>query len=380
METRTLEFSFDEMRVNMGPQHPSTHGVFRGVLVLEGEEIKQLIPHIGYLHRGVEKLAEHLSYVQDIPIMARNDYLGPVHNELVVAHAVEKLAKVQVPERAQYLRVMASELHRIASHLVWMGTFMLDMGGALGGGSTIFLYLFQARESIMDLYEEWTGARFHPNLIQVGGVRFDLPAGFDRRVKEALQTIRNTVNEVREMVEGNPVFEQRTRGVGILPADLAMSIGCSGPVLRASGVPYDVRKAEPYDAFDKMDFEVVTATEGDVRARYWVRVQEIEQAARIVEQALEGLPEGPIGSKPPIKAPVAVKAPKGEVYTRVESARGELGAYLVSDGTHKPYRLKLRSPSFSNLQAIQHLVVGHKVADVVVILGSLDPVFGDVDR
>ncbi len=380
METRTLEFSFDEMRVNMGPQHPSTHGVFRGVLVLEGEEIKQLIPHIGYLHRGVEKLAEHLSYVQDIPIMARNDYLGPVHNELVVAHAVEKLAKVEVPERAKYLRVLASELHRIASHLVWLGTFMLDMGGALGGGSTIFLYLFQARESIMDLYEEWTGARFHPNLIQVGGVRFDLPAGFDRRVKEALDTIRNTVTEVREMVEENPVFENRTRGVGVLSADLALSIGCSGPVLRASGVPYDVRKADPYDAFDRMEFEVVTATEGDVRARYWVRVNEIFQAASIVEQALEGLPEGPIGSKPPVKAPMAIKVPKGEVYTRVESARGELGAYLVGDGSNKPYRLKLRSPSFSNLQAIQHLVVGHKVADVVVILGSLDPVFGDVDR
>ncbi len=380
MATRTLEFTFDEMRVNMGPQHPSTHGVFRGVLVLEGEEIKDLIPHIGYLHRGVEKLAEHLSYVQDVPIMARNDYLGPVHNELVMAHAVEKLANIQVPERAQYLRVMASELHRIASHLVWTGTFLLDMGGALGGGSTMFLYLFQARESIMDLYEEWTGARFHPNLVQIGGVRFDLPAGFDRKVKEALQTVRNTVNEVREMVEGNPVFEQRTRGVGVLSPELAQSIGCSGPVLRASGVAYDVRKAFPYDAYDKMDFEIVTATAGDVRARYEVRINEIFQAAHIVEQALEGLPEGPIGAKPPVKAPVAVKAPKGEVYFRVESARGELGAYLVSDGSHKPYRLKLRSPSFSNLQAIQHLVRGHKVADVVVILGSLDPVFVDVDR
>ncbi len=380
MEEKTLDLTFDEMRVNMGPQHPASHGVFRAQLVLEGEEIKQLIPHIGYLHRGVEKLAESLTYVQNVPIMARNDYLGPVANELVMSRVVEKLAKIPVPERAQYLRVIAAELHRIASHLVWLGTFCLDLGGALGGGSTIFLYTFELREKLLDIFEAWTGARFHPNLIMIGGVRYEMPEGLDQQILTALQEIESRMHEVMEMLEGNPVFIERTRGVGILSQELALSLGCSGPVLRATGIAFDIRKAYPYEVYDRMNFEVPTGSIGDVYDRYSVRVREIFESIKIVRQALEGLPSGPLGSRPPVKVPMAIRAPKGEVYERVESPRGELGVYLVSDGSPKPYRLKLRSPSFSNLQAIQHLVVGHKVADVVAILGSLDPVFGDVDR
>jgi len=379
-ETRTIEFGFDEMKLNMGPQHPSTHGVLRLQLVLEGEEVKRAIPHIGYLHRGVEKLAETLAYVQNIPIMSRNDYIAPIYNEFALAVTIERLGNIEVPKKAEYLRVIMGEFTRIASHLVWIGTYGLDLGGALGGGSTLFLYAFREREKIMDLFEEFTGARFHPHFIQVGGVRYEPFSDFDSRVKALVKDLRDKIQEIKEMVEGNKVFLERTRNVGIIPEPLAKEVGVSGPVLRGSGVKYDVRKNDPYSAYPEFEFDIPVGDYGDAFSRYAVRMEEMFQSLRIIEQAIEGLPEGPISSRMPVKVQAAVKLPKGEVYGHVESPRGELGYYIVSDGTQKPYRLKIRAPSFSNLAVLPHILPGHKVADVVSILGSLDPVFGDVDR
>lgn len=379
-EPKALESDFDEMWINMGPQHPSTHGVLRIQLVLEGEEVLRAIPYIGYLHRGVEKLAESLAHVQNIPIMSRNDYIAPLYNEFAITLAIEKLGKIEVPPKAEYLRVIVGELTRVASHLVWLGTFGLDLGGALGGGSTLFLYTFREREKIMDFFEELTGARYHPHYFQVGGVRYGPFQGFEERVKNLIRDLREKIPEIREMTEGNRVFLQRTRNVGIIPSPLAKELGLSGPVLRACGVDYDIRRDDSYSAYPDFEFEVPLGRTGDAYDRYAVRMEEMIQALRIVEQAVEGLPEGPISSRMPVKVVRAVMLPKGEVYAHVESPRGELGYYIVSDGNPKPYRLKIRAPSFSNLSVFPHVLPGHKVADVVSILGSLDPVFGDVDR
>lgn len=379
-ETKTIEFGFDEMKLNMGPQHPSTHGVLRIQLVLEGEEIIRAIPHIGYLHRGVEKLAETLAYVQDIPIMSRNDYIAPIYNEFALAVTIEKLGKIEVPKKAEYLRIIMGEFTRIASHLVWIGTYGLDLGGALGGGSTLFLYAFREREKIMDLFEEFTGAHYHPHFIQVGGVRYEPFEGFEKRVKGLVKYLREKLHELKEIVEGNQVFMERTRNVGIIPQPLAKETGVSGPVLRGSGIRCDIRKDDPYSAYPEFEFDIPVGEYGDAHGRYVVRMEEMFQSLRIIEQAVEGIPEGPISSRMPVKVQAAVKLPKGEAYGHVESPRGELGYYLVSDGTFRPYRLKIRAPSFSNLAILPHILPGHKVADVVSILGSLDPVFGDVDR
>ncbi len=379
-ETKTIDFGFDEMKLNMGPQHPSTHGVLRLQLVLEGEEVIKVIPHIGYLHRGVEKLAETLAYVQNIPIMSRNDYIAPIYNEFAIAIAIERLGGIEVPKKADYLRVLMGELTRISSHLVWIGTYGLDLGGALGGGSTLFLYAFREREKILDLFEEYTGARFHPHFIQVGGVRYEPPPNFDNRVKDLVRDLWGTLKELKEMVEGNKVFVERTKGVGIIPKPLAKEVGVCGPVLRGSGIKYDVRKDKPYSVYPEFEFEVPIGQYGDAFDRYAVRMEEMFQSLKIIEQAIDGLPEGPISSRMPVKVQAAVKLPKGESYGFVESPRGELGYYIVSDGTQKPYRMKIRAPSFSNLSVLPHILPGHKVADVVAILGSLDPVFGDVDR
>lgn len=366
--------------LNMGPQHPSTHGVLRLELHLDGETIVRAIPHIGYLHRGVEKLCEHLAYVQIPPIMERNDYLAAMANAFAYVHAVETLMKLEVPKRAQYLRVIVVELQRIASHLVWLGTWGLDLGGAFGGGTTLFLHCFRERERILDLFEMLTGSRLHYNFFQIGGVRYDVPAGWDKKVKETLDYLEGRFDEYEEFLDGNAVFLARTQGVGVLPPDLAKEIGASGPVLRGSGVAYDVRKTYPYSSYEDFEFEIPVGKNGDCYDRFKVRMAEMRQSVRIVRQALEGLPEGPIGTLMPLKVVQAVRPPKGEAYARVESPRGELGAYLVSDGTFRPYRLKWRAPSFSNLAVIPHILPGHLVADVVAILGSLDPVFGDVDR
>jgi NADH-quinone oxidoreductase subunit D len=380
VEERIIERDFGELSLNMGPQHPSTHGVFRLELHLRGETVVKVTPHIGYLHRGVEKLSETLDYDMLPPVYERDDYLSPTSNSLAFVLAVERLAGIEVTKRASYLRVIVAELQRVASHLVWLGTFGLDLGGALGGGSTLFLYCFREREKIMDLMESLTGTRFHTNINQMGGVRYDVYPGFESEVIKTIDYLEKRIDEYGEMLENNPVFLERTKGVGIVTPELAKEVGASGPVLRGSGVAYDVRKSKPYSCYDDFEFSVPIGERGDAYDRYRVRYEEMREALRIVRQAVEGLPEGSIHTRQPLKSALLLKPQKGDAYVSVESPRGELGVYLFSDGTSKPFRVKVRSPSFSNIALIPHILPGHLVADAVAILGSLDPVFGDVDR
>jgi NADH:ubiquinone oxidoreductase subunit D len=285
-----------------------------------------------------------------------------------------------VPKRAQYLRVMCAELQRVASHLLWLGTWCMDMGGALGGGATIFLYAIRERELILDLFESLVGARLLYGFYQVGGVRYDLPAGWVAQCRETVDLIDGRIDEYERMLEENPFFLARAQGVGVISRELAESVGISGPLLRGSGVPFDLRRAEPYSSYEDFDFAVPSAPEGDCFARYRVRMAEFRQAISIVRQALDRLPDGPISSRPGLKSVAQTRIPKGEAYARVEGARGEVGCYLIADGSAKPYRMKWRGASFSNLAVLPHIIPGHKVADVVAIMGSVDPVFGEVDR
>lgn len=370
----------ERLAMNMGPQHPSAHGVFRAILTLEGETVVGIDPIIGYLHRCHEKLGETLTYVQYPTIASKTDYVAAMTAELTYVSAVEKLAKFEVPRRAQYLRVIAAELQRIASHCLWLGTWCLDMGGALGGGSTIFLYCMRERETILDLFEELTGARLLYGFHQVGGTRYDAPAGWVKKVRDTIAAVDRRVDEYEAMLEDNAIFRMRSVGVGVISRELAQEVGVSGPIIRGSGINYDVRRAEPYSSYEEFDFKVPVETAGDCYARYRVRMQEIRESAKIVRQAIEGLPEGPISSRPGVKSVRQVTVPKGEGYARVEGARGEMGCYLIADGTAKPYRMKWRGASFSNLAVLAHIAIGVKVADLVAIMGSLDPVFGDVDR
>jgi len=375
-----VEREFGELALNMGPQHPSTHGVLRLVLHLSGETVIKAVPVIGYLHRGVEKLSEHLAYDQLAPVYERDDYLAPTANSNAYVLAVEQLGGIAVPKRAQWLRAFVSEWQRVSSHLVWLGTLGLDLGGALGGGTTLYMYCFREREKILDFLEELTGTRFHTNFNLVGGVRYDLDAAMAKKSEGLASGIAAALPELWSMSGGNPIFIERTRGVGAISKDLAMGVGVTGPTLRASGVAYDVRKAAPYDAYGELPFPVVTRTAGDAEARFQVRFEEIGVSLKMVTQIAAGLPPGPIFTRKPLKNPKATKLPKGEIYAAVESPRGELGFHIVSDGTFKPYRLKINAPSFKNLQIVPHLLPGGLVADVVAILGSLDPVMGDVDR
>ncbi len=381
VEERTIEREFGELALSMGPQHPSTHGVFRMKLRLRGETVLNVVPDIGYLHRGVEKLSETLDYDMLPPVYERDDYLCPTANSLAFVLAVEKLASIGVPRRASYLRVITAELQRIASHLVAIGTFGLDLGGSMGGGTTLFLYCFRDREKILDLMESLTGTRFHTNMNQIGGVRYDVYPDFKRQVIDLKEYLEKLVDEYRSMLDANPIFLERTRGIGIITQELAKEVGASGPVIRATGIPYDIRRSKPYSAYGEFEFNIPVGTIGDVFDRYLVRILEVSESLTIVSQAIEGLPEGPVNSRKPLKSTLLLKPPKGEeAYAAVESPRGELGVFVVSDGTSKPYRLKLRSPSFSNLALISEILPGNLVADAVAILGSLDPVFGDVDR
>jgi NADH-quinone oxidoreductase subunit D len=375
-----VEREFGEMALNMGPQHPSTHGVLRLVLHLSGETVQKAVPAIGYLHRGVEKLSEHLAYDQLAPVYERDDYLAPTANSNAFVLAVEKLGSIAVPRRAQWLRAFVAEWQRVSSHLVWLGTLGLDLGGALGGGTTLYMYCFREREKILDFLEELTGTRFHTNFNLIGGVRYDLDAAMAAKSNALAAGIAESLPELWAMSGGNPIFAERTRGVGVIGKDLALSVGVTGPALRASGVAYDVRKAGPYDAYGELPIEIVTREAGDAEARFQVRFDEISVSLRLVNRIAAGLPPGPIFSRKPLKNPKTTKLPKGEVYAAVESPRGELGFHIISDGTAKPHRLKINAPSFKNLQVVPHLLPGGLVADVVAILGSLDPVMGDVDR
>lgn len=381
--THTVELGYggtERLLMNMGPQHPSAHGVFRMILTLEGETIVAVEPVIGYLHRCHEKLGESLTYVQYPSIASKTDYVSAMTAELCYVRAAEQVGQIEVPRRAQYLRVLCAELQRIASHCLWLGTWCMDMGGALGGGATLFLYCFRERELVLDLFEALTGARLLYGFHQIGGTRYDLPAGWAERCRQTLDLIASRLDEYEAMLEDNAVFLARTQGVGVITPELAQAVGVSGPLIRGSGIAYDVRRAEPYSAYEEFDFEVPVETAGDCYARYRVRMREFRQSIRIVRQVLDGLPEGAISSRPGVKSVGQVKLPKGEAYARVESPRGEVGVYLVSDGTTRPYRMKWRGASFSNLAVAGHILPGHKVADAVAILGSIDPVFGEVDR
>jgi NADH-quinone oxidoreductase subunit D len=370
----------ERLVMNMGPQHPSAHGVFRAILTLEGETVVAVDAVIGYLHRCHEKLAETLTYVQYPSIASKTDYVSAMTAELAYVASVEKVGKIDVPKRAQYLRVLAAELQRIASHCLWLGTWCMDMGGALGGGATIFLYAIRERELILDLFEALTGARLLYGFHQVGGVRYDLPDGWAAKCRETVDLIERRLGEYEALLEDNPFFLVRTQGVGVISRELAQDVGVCGPLARGSGVDYDVRRAEPYSSYGDFDFKVPVETAGDCFARYRVRMVEFRESIKLVRQVLDGLPEGPISSRPGVKSVGQVRIAKGEGYTRVEGARGELGCYLVADGGAKPYRLKWRGASFSNLSVLPHIIPGHKIADVVAIMGSVDPVFGEVDR
>ncbi len=361
----------DEYFLNMGPQHPSTHGVLRLVLRLDGENIIEIVPHLGYVHRGIEKMGENQTYLQNIHLTDRLDYLSAYSNNLALCLAIEEALEIGVPERGEYLRVMICELQRIQSHLLWWGVLGMDMGAV-----TSFLYGFKEREPITDIFEELCGARLTMNFFRPGGSAFDAPETFLPRVREVISSIRKAVDEFHTLLTHNVIFQERTKGIGVLSREKALAYGCSGAVLRGSGVDYDVRKNQPYSLYDQFDFSVPTGTTGDCFDRYLVRLEEMLQATNILEQAVRRFPGGPHRSK--VKA--QYKLPAGSYWSQVESARGLFGVYVVADGSAKPYRIKYRSPSFSNLQVLSELVIGHKIADLVAIIATLDLVIPDIDR
>ncbi len=380
-EVRAIDYQGSErLTMNMGPQHPSAHGVFRAILTLEGETVVGVDAVIGYLHRCHEKLAETLAYVQYPSIASKTDYVAAMCSELAYVSAAEQIGQFDVPKRAQYLRVMMAELQRIASHCLWLGTWCMDMGGALGGGATIFLYCIRERELVLDLFEALVGARLLYGFHQVGGVRYDIPEGWTALCRQTIDLIETRLDEYQAMLDGNPFFTMRVKGVGTISKALAQDVGISGPLLRGSGINWDLRRNLPYSSYGDFQFDVPVETSGDCLARYRVRMVEFRQSIRIIRQILDGLPEGPISSRPGVKSLAQVKVPKGEAYARVEGPRGEVGCFLVSDGSNKPYRMKWRGASFSNLAVLPHILPGCGVADVVAIMGSVDPVFGEVDR
>ena len=370
----------ERLTLNMGPQHPSAHGVFRAIVTLEGETVVAVDAVIGYLHRCHEKLSETLTYAQYPSIASKTDYVAAMTSEFAYVLAAEEIGKIEVPKRAQYLRVVCAELQRIASHLLWLGTWCMDMGGALGGGATIFLYCIRERELILDLFEALVGARLLYGFFQVGGTRYDIPDGWAQKCRETVDLIDSRVDEYQRMLEQNAFFLARAKGVGIVSRDLAQDVGIAGPLLRGSGINWDLRRNAPYSSYQDFDFRIPVETDGDCYARYRVRMAEFRQAISIVRQVLDKLPAGPISSRPALKSVAQIRIPKGEAYARVEGPRGEVGTYLISDGSAKPYRMKWRGASFSNLAILPHIIPGHKVADVVAIMGSVDPVFGEVDR
>ncbi len=386
----------DYMTVNMGPQHPSTHGVLRVILTLDGETVVNAEPEIGYLHTGIEKTIQCKRYEAALTCTDRMDYLNPLGNNLVYCMAVEKLLGLDVPARAQWLRTLLVEMTRITSHLVWLGTHALDLGAM-----TVFLYCFREREQLLDLFEELTGQRMMTSYIRFGGVEQEAPDGWFERVRAFNDAFPARVDEYERLLTRNGIWKERLQGVGKLSIEQALQFGVTGPALRASGIDWDIRKKEPYLVYDQLSFDVPVRTEGDCYARYLCRVAELRESQRIVAQCLNMMPEGPIRSDnrkviPPPKEELAssmeavihhfklltegLHPPIGEAYASAESPRGELGVYVVSDGTNKPRRCHVRAPSFANLQALPILCKGHFVADVVAIIGSIDIILGEIDR
>ena len=360
-----------DLMLNMGPQHPSTHGVFRLVLEVDGERVTKATPHIGYLHRGSEKLSEDENYNQVITLFDRIDYVANLNSELAFCLAVEKLMDVEVPERAQYIRVILSELNRIASHMLFYGVYGLDVGAM-----TPILYGFRERERVQALFEAVTGARMMHHYFWIGGVKKDLPADFAQRMEKLVAELKQGIDECDRLLSDGELFLARTKGIGTISAEDAVDWGVTGPALRASGVVEDVRVSEPYSLYESFDYGIPVGARGDCWDRYYVRMQEMRQSLRIIEQAMERMEPGETIAK----LRRLPRPPKGEVYMRTESPRGDFGVFLVSDGSERPYRVKVRAPSFANLQALQHMLRDAYIADVVVILGSIDIMMGEVDR
>ncbi len=370
----TAEATFldsNEIILNMGPQHPSTHGVLRVVLKLDGEKIMGADCVIGYLHRGVEKIAENRTYAQFNPYVDRMDYVAAVSNGLGYCEAVEKLLNVVAPPRAQYVRVILTELNRIASHLLWLGTHALDIGAL-----TPLFYCFREREEILKIFERYCGARLTTHAFRIGGLQYETYDGFESDVRKFTAMMPPKINEYEDLLTTNRIWVGRTRGVGILTAEEAIDFGVTGPVLRASGVKWDIRKAMPYANYSEFEFDIPTGQNGDTYDRYLVRMEEMRQSLRIINQAVERIPEGPIMAK----GTKVIKPPVGEVYHSIEAPKGELGYFVVSDGSTQPYRVRVRPPSYVNLQALDKMVRGTLIADVVAVIGTLDIVLGEVDR
>jgi NADH-quinone oxidoreductase subunit D len=392
-----VEVSEDEtMIINMGPQHPSTHGVLRVMLELEGETVLRSKPVIGYLHTGMEKTGEDLTYVQGGTNVTRMDYLAPLFNELVFSLAAEKLLEIEVPPRATWIRMLMSELNRLSSHLLWMATNGMDIGAV-----SMMIYGWRERETVLRFFEKVTGLRMNHNYIRVGGVAADLPDGWRDDVLDILEALPARLAEYDDLLTGQPIFRQRTEGIGVLTADQALALGTTGPLLRSTGVPLDLRRTMPYLYYDQVDFDVVVGTYGDCFDRYAIRLNEMRESIKILHQVIEKMPAGDyrIQDKkvtPPPRARIdesmealihhfkifteGIKVPAGEVYVAVESPRGELGCYMVADGSAKPYRMHIRGPSFVNMQTLPPMLQGGLVADAVAIISSLDPVMGEVDR
>lgn len=360
-----------QLVINVGPQHPATHGVLHLVITLEGETIIKIEPHLGYIHRSIEKMSESLTYRQFIYVTSRMDYLSAHINNLACALCVEKGMQLEIPERAQVIRIIMSELTRIASHELWIGAMAMDLGAF-----TPFFYTFRERETINDIMEQTCGARLTMNYMVPGGVMYDLHPEFVPRVKSFIAQFTSKVSELEDLVTDNIIFRNRTVGIGVLSKEDAISFGCTGPVARASGVQGDIRKRFPYSGYEKLQFEQCIDTAGDSFARYIVRIREMYQSIHIIEQLIDAIPEGDYQAK----TKAVIKLPKGEFYTRVETARGELGVYIVSEGGTTPYRIKYRSPGFSNLSALNHMASGSKIGDLMATMGTLDLVIPDIDR
>jgi NADH-quinone oxidoreductase subunit D len=384
------------MTINMGPQHPSTHGVLRLILELDGETVVKATPHIGFLHRGVEKLAEYKTYHQFITLTDRLDYLAPLSNNLGYVQAVEKLLNIEAPKRSQYIRMILCELTRIQSHLLWLATQALDIGAM-----TVFFYCFRERETINNIFEMAAGARMNLSYFRIGGVARDLPDGFVEKVREFVNDFPARLRDYETLLTKNKIWLMRTKNVGVISAEDAINYGLSGPSIRGSGVKWDVRKSEPYSSYDEMDFIIPVGQNGDVYDRYIVRLEEMRQSNEIVRQAMDTIPKGKfIADLPDVTLPPkenlkksmeamihhfkvvtdGICPPVGEVYSCVEAPKGELGFYIVSDGTKNPYRIKIRPPSFVNLEGLPKMVEGCLIADVVAVIGSLDIVLGEIDR
>ncbi len=395
--TPVLDPSDDKtMILNMGPQHPSTHGVLRLLLEIDGETIVRIMPDIGYLHTGIEKTCEAKFYQQVVPMTDRIDYLCPMTNNLAYCLAVEKLLGLEIPPKAQWIRVMLNELTRINSHLVWLGTHAMDIGAM-----TVFLYCFREREDVLRLFEAVSGQRMMTSYFRIGGLALDPPLGFFDRVKSFNDRFPANIDEYESLLTSNPIWTGRTKGIAQLSAEDAIALCATGPTLRGSGVDVDLRRDKPYSGYENFKFNVPVSNDGDVFARYLVRVAELRESQKIVKQALEGIPEGPVkADAPKVVLPDREKmktqmealiyhfkivtegftVPEGEVYMPIESPRGEMGYYVVSDGTAKPYRVHMRSPSFANLQTLRKMCEGRLIADVVAAIGSIDIVLGDCDR